>query len=366
MPHQYKVIIVDDLNGLRGLDQEWNDIALPQKVAPWQSFSWIEAAATAFGRDQALRVITVRKDDRLVAIAPLMLKHRQQPLNPIQMEFLGGVELREPNGFVALDYASLEQLIAAVISEHAYPIRLFRIPRELENTHSIVTRFKQAGWLTPVMSMPYPYLALETNPIKKSLREDLKRARRKAEAHGKVMAEVVNPATPEALQEHLDNAFRIEGSGWKGENHTAITSDEHRKTFFERYAFSAWKDGTLRLSFLKINGTLVAEQYAIETADSYWLLNIGYDEAYRDCSPGNLLLEESIKYAAGNGLLRYNFLGTEEPWITRWTKTTHECFILAAYRLNLCGLIALCSDIGYSIIMRNKEGKTKAQSKRGR
>ena len=364
MPHQHKVAIIEDLNGLRGLEQEWNEIAPPQDAKPWQSFSWVEAAATAFTKNQSLHVITVRKDGRLVAMAPFVLKQSEQLLHPLQLEFLGGVELKEPNGLIALDPTSLELLIDTIVSERVYPIRLSRIPSDLENIHSIITKFKKAGWLTPVMSMPYPYLELVPNPIKKSLREDLRRARRKAERHGEVRAEMVTPATEEELQKYIERVCQIEAAGWKGKNHTAIISNDYRRKFFERYAFSAWKDGTLRLSFLKINGTLVAEHYAMESAKSYWLLNVGYDEEYRHCSPGHLLLEESIKYAAGKGLLQYNFLGKEEPWTARWTNTAQDRFTLAAYRLNAYGMRAMCSDIGHLITKRRDERKMRRRNSR--
>jgi CelD/BcsL family acetyltransferase involved in cellulose biosynthesis len=119
-----------------------------------------------------------------------------------------------------------------------------------------------------------------------------------------------------------------------------------------------------RWGFLKINGTWVAEQYAIESPKSYWLLNIGYDEKHCHCSPGNLLLEESIKYADRSGLLRYNFLGKAQPWTARWTKITQDCLILTAYRLNLYGMKAICSDIGYLIAKRIKNHKMKNRNSR--
>ncbi|MBN1312158.1 MAG: GNAT family N-acetyltransferase [Anaerolineae bacterium] len=349
MPEQYKVAIIEDLDGLRELGPEWNEIAPPKEVAPWQSFSWMEAAATAFTYNQSLHVITVRKNGRLVAVAPFVLKHFEQILNPVRLGFLGAVELKEPNRFIARDPVSLELLLEAILSEPMYPIRLARIPNDGENIRSIIAKFRKSGWIIPAVSRPYPYIEPISNPIKKSLREDLRRARRKAKEYGEVKAEMTSAATREELQEYIDVAFQIEGSGWKGESNTAILSIDARRQFFERYAFAAWKDDTLRLSFLTINGRRVAEQYAIESANSYWLLNIGYDEEYRRCSPGNLLLEESIKYAARKGLCRYNFLGKEEAWIARWTESAQDCVILAAYRLNPYSLRALCADVEFLI-----------------
>jgi hypothetical protein len=365
MPNQYKVAVIKELDDLRGLGQEWNEIAPPKEVEPWQSFSWVEAAATAGSQNQSLRVITIRKNGQLVAIAPLVLKSFAQPFHPTHLEFLGGEEIKEPNRLISLEPAALELLIDTILSERVYPIRLSRIPNDPKHVRSIITKFRKSRRVTLVMSMPYPYLELaKNNPIKKSLREDLKRARKKAKMHGEVKAEVLRPATQEELQRRVECAFQIEGSGWKGRNNTAIVSNDYRRKFFERYAFSAWKDGTLRLSFLEINGTVVAEQYAIESAKSYWLLNIGYNEEYHHCSPGNLLLEESIRYATRNGLLRYHFLGKVEPWTTRGTKSSQDCLILAAYRPNWYGTKAICSDFAYLVDKRVKEHKMKRRNSR--
>jgi CelD/BcsL family acetyltransferase involved in cellulose biosynthesis len=351
--------MIEDLKGFRGLGSEWNEIAPPKDVEPWQTFSWMEAAATACGGNHLLRVITVRKDGRLVAIAPLVLKPSEQPFSPLRLDFLGGEELKEPNRLISLDPPSLELLVDVIVSERVYPIRLSRVPNDPENIRFLVTKFRESGWFIPILSMSYPYLDLGTNPIRKSLREDLGRARRKAKVHGEVRSEAVVASSREELQEYLEDAFRIEGSGWKGRNGTAILSNEFRRKFFERYACSAWNDGTLRLRFLRVNGACVAAQYAIESARSYWLLNVGYDEDYRQCSPGNLLLEESIRDAARSGLLRYNLLGKEEPWTRRWTTTAQDCLVLAAYRLNAHGVKAMWSDASYLVARRMKERKEK-------
>jgi CelD/BcsL family acetyltransferase involved in cellulose biosynthesis len=355
MPESWKVDIIEDLEGLRPLGPEWNEIAPPNEVAPWLSFDWMEAAATAYGKGNRLRIVTVRRDGRLSAVAPLVLKSSDQPFRPLRLDFLGGEELKEPNDFVSRDLVSLEHLLDAIVSERVYPMRLSRLPNDPERIGLLMGRFRKSGWITPVMSMSYPYLDLRTDPIRKSMREDLRRARRKAESSGEVRSDVVAASSREELLGHLEAAFRIESSGWKGQNHTAILSNGPRREFFSRYACSAWSGGMLRLRFLRIGGTAVAAQYAVVSARSYWLLNIGYDEEYRHCSPGNLLLEESIRDAARSGLERYNFLGKEEPWTRRWTTTARDCLVLAAYRMNLHGIKAISSDAGYLLAKRIRE-----------
>ncbi len=366
MTEPYKLEIIEDIHGLRELGSDWNEAAPIQDVEPWQSFSWMEAAASSYGDSHSLRVLTIRKDGLLTAIAPMVLKPSDQPLRPLRLDILGGEELKEPNRLVSLEQTSLGLLIDNLASEPVYPIRLSRIPGDEECLGVIMTKFRNAGWITRTLRMPYPYLELGPNPIKKSLREDLRRAKRKAEALGEVKSAVVSASTEKELLEQLEMGLRIEASGWKGRNGTAIISNGFRKKFFERYACSAWREGSLRLRFLYVNKAAVAVQFAVESAKASWLLNIGYDEQYQQCSPGNLLLGFSIEDSARCGLARYNLLGKDEPWIKHWTTTSRDSQVLAAYRPNLHGFRAMMSDALYMLRKRLKDRRTESVKKSSR
>jgi CelD/BcsL family acetyltransferase involved in cellulose biosynthesis len=340
----YEIIVANDVDGLMRLKNEWEQIADVKLVEPWQSFSWVESAAVSYSQEHSLRIITVRKNGRLTAIAPLVLKPSEQALKPMQYHILAGEEMKEPNKFVACDEESMKILIKAIAQEPVYPVRLSRIQCEQTMKEKLQKHFRESGWITRVMPMPCPYIELKGEVIKKSLKRDLKRARKKAKTYGELKYEIVKDGNTTDMNKSLQKGFMIEASGWKGQNNTAILSNKNRKKFFERYAESALREGVLRLSFLHIGDTPVAFHFAVETNGSYWLLNIGYDEKFSDCSPGNILLEESIQDAIKRGVTRYNLLGKEEPWTRRWTEKTHECNVFVAYRPNLCGMRSMMSD----------------------
>jgi CelD/BcsL family acetyltransferase involved in cellulose biosynthesis len=338
----------------------WNRVAPPGLSEPWQSFQWMDAAAAAFSGGHRLRVLAVTGAGGIRAIAPLVLKPSDQPLRPMRIDLLGAEEMKEPNRLVALDPASLELLMDSMAAEPTYPMRLSRLPDDDGIVDRLTAKLARAGWITKTRSMPHPYLDLSAgSPIRKSVREDLRRARRKAEKRGEVRSETVAVQSGEALMEKLRSAFEIEASGWKGRNATAILSNPQRREFFERYAFDAMGSSVLRLQFLYIGDRPVAAQYGVESAGAFWLLNIGYDEAYRDSSPGKLLLEESINQAKERGLARYNFLGKEEEWLSRWSTGAQNTVVLAAYRPNPHGVRAMLSDALYLLDKRRQDWRAR-------
>src|SRR3989441_12058103 len=96
---------------------------------------------------------------------------------------------------------------------------------------------------------------------------------------------------------------------------SALASDLSRGAFYRRYAAAASRTGVLRLCYLRIGERTAAVQFALEAEGRFWLLKIGYDPAFARCSPGPLLLWETVRYAAPRGVGPYEFLGGPEPWI---------------------------------------------------
>jgi len=137
------------------------------------------------------------------------------------------------------------------------------------------------------------------------------------------------------LQLLLEESLRCEAAGWKGRTGSALLSDPNRGQFYQNYASIACEKGILRLCFMRIGGEVAATQIAVESGERFWLLKVGYNEDFARCSPGHLLMIETLRYAAQRGLQTFEFLGSAEPWTQVWTTSVRPCVSVWAYPNNV-------------------------------
>lgn len=332
------------LSGLDQLANSWDQLAAGSG-SPMQQYAWGSACAETLSRPSELHLVVVGPLQRPVAIAPLIRRQGELP----RLELLGLRELHEPMDFVYREAADVAMLAEAV-AQVGLPLFLERVPAESLTVSAVKHVYGGSGVVICRPAPGWPSLVLDRRwaqsepPIEAGRRSDLRRARRHAERIGQVTCEAVSPA-PTELDRLLDEVFRVEAASWKGRRGTALASDPVRGAFYRRYAVAACRAGVLRLCFLRVGDRVAAVQFAIESDERFSLLKIGYDEAFARCSPGMLLMEETIRDAAKRGLRSYEFLGTAEPWTRVWTGRVRPCVSVRAYPLRRWGLAALTADV---------------------
>jgi CelD/BcsL family acetyltransferase involved in cellulose biosynthesis len=334
--------VLRTLHELDELAAPWNTIG-EEIGLPTVSHAWVKACAAAFVDPDKLAVTVVRTPNA-VAMAPLV--NRDDGVS--RLELLGVDEIGDPSDLVTTDASALARL-AETLAHTGRPLHLMRIPAESPTVAALRRAYRGKGIVITRAHADYPWIPLDAtwscpeswlNPGRRS---DVRRARRRAGRLGSLRLEMLSP-TPGELAPLLEEAFWVEASGWKGRRGSAVLDDDARRTFFERYAFAAAARGTLRLGFLRIGGRAAAMQLGVESGERFWLLKIGYDETYRRCSPGMLLMIESLRYAAARGLRTYELLGTVEPWTSMWTSKTRACVSVRAYPASAHGIAALLAE----------------------
>lgn len=306
---------------------------------PMQQHAWARACAAAVNGGRKLHVLVAGRAQP-TAIAPLLRPRNVfWPFEPM------GAEFSEPLDFIYADALALEDL-AQTLARQGMPLffkRIFADSPTLEALH----RAYPVVACRPASSCPWiPLDDTWTEPerqLNAGRRSDFRRLRRIAEKMGPVDCEVLAPRFDE-LDRLLDEAYQVEAASWKGEAGSALAVDHEKGAFFRRYAREACRDGSLRLAFLRIGGRAAAMQIAIQCAGGFWLLKIGYADEFARCSPGMLLMAETIRHAACCRLRTYELLGTAQPWTRLWTELERPCVAVRAYPAGMRGMAVGAAD----------------------
>lgn len=338
------VDVVHSPEALKELAPSWDRLA-GLAPSPMQQATWGRAcAASLTGREHTLHVVVAGAGE-LTGIAPLVKRAGSVE----RLELLETRALGEIADFI---YASPDALVpvAAALVRSRLPIALDRLPADSPVVPALRQAYRGRALVIVRPAAASPWIPLDaswTRPeehLNAGRRSDLRRARRRADEYGPVRCEIVAPK-PDELPDLLEEAFRIEASGWKGRAGTALVADRARSAFVREYATAEATRGQLRLCFLWFGGKAAAMQLAVEAAGAFWLLKIAYDDQFARCSPGTLLMVETIRYAASRGLGAYEFLGSVESWTPIWTQHARPALSLRAYPASSHGVAALATDL---------------------
>jgi CelD/BcsL family acetyltransferase involved in cellulose biosynthesis len=308
---------------------------------PMQSWTWRLACAESFTEEEQI-AIHIRRAGRTVALAVLTIADGQQKLRGL------GHELFEPEGFSYADSASCAALAEGLV-RLGQPMFFRDVDPDtmLVDTLRRACHGKQICIVRPMAAHPWLPLNQSWQQPEKHLnagrRSDLRRARRAAESRGAVRFTCEVPE-PGSLAPLLTRVFQVEANNWKGRASSAIVRTPKIEEFYRRYAAYTCQQRTLRVLTLSVGDTLAAMQLGVIFNNRFWLLKMGYDESYARCSPGLLLMVESLRWAAEAGLEAFEMMGQEEPWTRLWTDRSHRYVSVRIYAPGVRGLMSFAAE----------------------
>jgi CelD/BcsL family acetyltransferase involved in cellulose biosynthesis len=347
--------VLTDINSLGTLKDDWKRLA-ELKGNPLMTYEWFLACAEVLHSNENICVVGVYSDNRIHAIAPLV---RVRQANMERLKLMGVDVLGEPSDLLFDDQSSLRSLINAVKSLKK-PVILQRIPADSPVEESLRKSKPYEGIVIKRNSASSACIFIDSERkqyedcLSARRRQDLRRVRRKLDKKGKVKITITCPEISE-LASLLQAAYTVENSGWKGKSGSSMSSKQVLGRFFEVYSALACRENILRICFLLLEDRPVAMLIGLEYAKRFWVLKIGYDEAYAEYSPGIQVVDETIKYSFDNQLESYEFLGSDDPWIHMWHVNLRQHISVGMYPANYSGLLALGSDVfrsGRNIVKR--------------
>lgn len=349
----FQTEILDSFAEIETVRDEWSSIG-SAAASPLLRWEWYYAAAIAFHRENDLKVVLVRRDGRVAAIAPLA---KGSTGRGTFLSFIGVSALREPCGILTRDAVAAEALLRG-LRKMGCAIILEQLEDSSDLVDRIVAQWKGGGRIVrretggtcflPMQGKRYDDF-LAGLPAKR--RYDLKRLYKRVAGSAPLNCRVFNPR-PDELQSTLDMVFAIEAGGWKGEQGSAVRFNPAMERFFRVFCASACAEGYLRIALLNLGDDAAAAMIGAELGGRFWVFKIGYDARWARYSPGIVMVNETIRYAFDRGLTAYEFLGSDEPWIHLWTgkDNVRRRILLAFYPYTIKGAVRFAFDAGRFIV----------------
>ncbi len=340
-------VTVEEL-GAEGLSHqagEWDALAGASDAGAPSAFSgWTRAWHESFGAGSRLRLLRARRGERSVAFAPLIEKRWRLLGVPLALWQSASNEHSQRTEWALApdDQDGATGALWDHLRGRSWEALLLRdIVRDGPIDRAIGAGAERDGFLVARWpSLESPWLpVVSPEELERSLdgkfRANLRRRRRKLAGHGELLLQRVDSA--EGLDEALAEGFRLEASGWKGQQGTAMSCTPQTRRFYTALARVAAEQRSLALYFLRAGGRAVAFHFGLQMGGRYFLLKPGYDEALGECSPGQLLVDEVLRDLSRRGAREFDFLGPRMTWKLDWTRRLRSHCWLFVLRPTLKG-----------------------------
>jgi hypothetical protein len=124
-------------------------------------------------------------------------------------------------------------------------------------------------------------------------RKMLRRQERQLSEIGRLEYDALTP--DDDVEVWIEEFLRLEASGWKGRENSAIASDESDQSYFRSIAKEAFRQGRLSMLALRLDGRPIAFKCDFHAGRGLFTFRIAFDENYARNSPGMLLEIENVR-----------------------------------------------------------------------
>ena len=310
-----------DTAAFDALAVEWDELVdRCRSATPFQSHAWLNSWWHSYGRPGALRVVAVRRGGRLMAVAPLMRRHRLLPLLvPIGSgltDFLDVLLDDEHAGQAAAFLArALERELGLCRSWAALDLRELR--------PDAAALWLTAHWRGASRTLPDSVCQhLPGVPVEDLLtRLPGRTAQRTRVKLRKLAAAGVDTrlVPPDEVPEAIDALLVLHELQWRGRGATP----EHLRDRFAQHLrraagrMSAADRAAVRQ--YRLDGRLVAGDLLLQGPDLAAIYFYGVHPDIREqVDIAGMLFRESLAHAADTGRSELSLLRGDEPYKQRW------------------------------------------------
>lgn len=311
-----------------GQAARWDALRASGPGAPMLAADFAAALLAAFGRGDEL--LAVCEDDAGVLAMALLAPHGragwatfQPPQAPL------GLWLQRPG-------ADLEALLAGLVAAlpgAALVVGLtqcdpFLVPRPADGGRMRAIDYIDTARISVTGGFDAWWAGRGKN-----LRANLKKQRSRLAAAGTATRlEVMRD--PAAMAAAIADYGRLESTGWKGREGTAVAPDNAQGRFYRDMLERFCRRGAGSVYRYRFDDRIVAMDLCIEDAGCIVVLKTAYDESIpSQYSPALLMREEACRELFDRGAVqRIEFYGKVMEWHTRWTDEVRTLYHVNHYR----------------------------------
>ncbi len=349
VPGGLTVDIVQSFGELKAYASRWDELAFaaPQQQ-PMLSHAWISSYLQhRLNPGEQWCCLFACHGSRLVGVLPLLISRRST-------WGIGYTLFRTPSDDHTIsvdaivapgeDAAIVESMIASLtrVTSARYVVELLRLPSS-SPTLAVMRRGPKQNYTVMGSAGVGSYLPTTGSfeefraSLSGSFRRTLNRAAKKLDLMKDLRAEFL--IGKDATAEGLDRFAKIEALSWKGRAGSAIMQTEALLDFYRTLTSRLAERDWLEWQFLIAEGRTIAGIMAIRCGRSLMLWKIGYDEAYKDYSPGALLLEQVVRRACESSHIDEINLVTDMDWYDLWRAGKREHYDVWVYSRNPLNLL---------------------------
>ncbi len=166
----------------------------------------------------------------------------------------------------------------------------------------------------------------------KNLKQNVRKQKGRLQKEGRV-ARLECITRTEDIRQAIDDYGRLEISGWKASEGTAVHSDNSQGLFYRRLLERHCQVGGGRVFRYWIDDIVAAMDLCIQYGDTLVVLKTTYNEDFKSYSPAILMRHDAFAPVFDdNKIRRIEFYGRVMEWHTRWTSEIRTLYHLNYYR----------------------------------
>jgi CelD/BcsL family acetyltransferase involved in cellulose biosynthesis len=313
--------VLRDTAAFDALADDWDglvDRCAP--ATPFQSHAWLNSWWHSYGRPGTLRLVTVRRGGRLMAVAPLMRRHRALPLLvPIGAgltDFLDVLLDDEYAGQAAAFLArALERELRACRPWAALDLRELR--------PDAAAFWLTAHWRGAARTLPDSTCqSLPGVPVEELLARLPGRTAQRTKVKLRRLADAgveVRPVPPAGTSEAIGELLALHELQWRGRGATPEHLRDRFAAHLRRAATRMSAADRAVVRQYRIAGRLIASDLLLQGPDLAAIYVYGVHPDIREqLDVAGMLFREGLAHAAGTGRGELSLLRGDEPYKQRW------------------------------------------------